>query len=131
MSMHAHGVRPGLGRVRLVESTKPIEGAYRSLSQGFPEGFGAGLLSAWFVEAGGDPNVGLPAVRDRFEPLEIPAPLEDETAGGKDADESKRVYAFERECFENPGGGSRGSSLERRPNDVAAADALSRDTGRH
>ena len=131
MSMHAHGVRPGLGRVRSVEAMKPIERSYRSLSQGFPKGFGASLLRAWFVEAGGDPDVGLPRMLERFEPFEIPAPLEDETVGRKDAYESKRAYSFERECLENPDGGIRGISLETRPDDIAPADVLCCDTGRH
>ena len=82
--------------MRAVEATKPISAADGRLSQGFTEGLTARLLRAGFVEAGGDPSVGLPRVLDVFELLEVPAPFDDGAAGGEDTDESERIHSRER-----------------------------------
>ena len=112
MAMHAYGVRPAFRGMRTMQTTKPGECANGGLSQSLTESFAAGLLCAALVEAGRDPDVGLPGVVERFQSFKIPAPFQDESTGGEDANETKGVNALECQCIDGGGGGVRGSSLE-------------------
>jgi hypothetical protein len=65
------------------------------LPQGFTEVPAAHLLGAGFVEAGGNPGLGAPAVSAAFDLLEIPAPLDDGLAGREHTDETERIHVGE------------------------------------
>jgi len=68
-AVHAGRVRAALRPVRTVQSAQPIRAASGRLPQGFTKSFSARLLGAGFVEAGGNPGVGAPAVIAAFEAL--------------------------------------------------------------
>jgi len=74
-----------------VKAAKPSQFLGGILPESFREGFATGLLGAGFVKAGRDPGVRLPTKFERFEALEVPAPLEDRVAGGEDADEPEGI----------------------------------------
>ena len=75
---------------------KPINTSDEIFLQSFAEGPAACLLRAGFVEAGGNPGIGAPAVVEAFESLEVPAPLDDRFVGWEHADETEWIHAGER-----------------------------------
>jgi hypothetical protein len=78
-----------------MQTTKPFHGPGRSLAEGVSEGLATSLLRVRFVEAGGNPDAGSPNVLVRFESLQVPSPLEDFPARGKDTNEPERIHSRE------------------------------------
>jgi hypothetical protein len=58
------------------------------------------LLGTRFVEAGGNPGVGSPAVTTAFEALEVPSPFDDGLGGREYTDETEWIHAGKAELCE-------------------------------
>jgi hypothetical protein len=83
-----------------VEAAEPGHAPGGVLAQCFTEYLTARLLRAGFIEAGGNPGVGLPRVIAAFELLEVPTPLDDGFVGGEYADETEWIHTGERQLGE-------------------------------